>query len=243
MRKALWRAIRYAAGFAGMIVLLVGGYLGATVIGSQIAADRPLIDGSGEPAKIYLVTSLLHADFAIPVDDPLRQRFAFLRDAEIPLDHPELRYLIFGWGSRAFYLNTPTLADLRPGPTIRAITGDASVMHVMAGRDVSKLPSAVAITLPPGGLERLLAFIEAGFTRKDGKVLFLPGSGYGTADAFFEGEGGFDIFRPCNIWVANGLREAGISTGAWTPTTWSLLRGLRLHSPAALDHSSASRQS
>jgi hypothetical protein len=50
------------------------------------------------------------------------------------------------------------------------------------------------------------------------------------SDAFFEGVGRFHIFRPCNIWVAQGLREAGISTGAWTPTTWSLLQGISWHS-------------
>ncbi|MCU0790920.1 MAG: DUF2459 domain-containing protein, partial [Nitratireductor sp.] len=49
-----------------------------------------------------------------------------------------------------------------------------------------------------------------------------------------EGQGAFNIFRPCNIWVAEGLRQAGISTGAWTPTTFALELGLSMHSNGAL---------
>ncbi len=234
MQRFAARLVR--ASFFGVLSLamVVALYLAATVAGSQIKAESIAPAGAGKPAKIYLLTSLLHADFAIAVDDGLRQRFAFLQQAGIPVDHPQLRYLVFGWGARDFYLNTPTLSQLRPGPALRGIFGDSTVMHVMAATDVARSPSSVAVNLPAGGLERLLVFIEASFAKNAGVAVPVAERNYGMSDAFFEGEGGFNIFTPCNIWVAKGLREAGVSTGVWTPTTWSLLRGLSLHAPQAL---------
>lgn len=214
--------------------VIVAGYLGATLAGALIPARGGLQLAAGKPEKIFLLTSLLHADFAIAVDDALRARFSFLREAGVPVDHPNLRYLVFGWGAREFYINTPTLADVAPLPLFKGITGDRSVMHVMAAADVSRAESSIALTLPPGGREKLVEFIAASFTRKGNATLPIPGVSYGMSDAFFEGEGGFHIFKPCNIWVAQGLRQAGLATGAWTPTTWSLKLGLSLHSPQAL---------
>ncbi len=225
----------------GGLALVVLAYLGATYVGAavpaspdasvQSQASAPASGVRADPDRIYLLTTLLHADFAIPVDDALRARFAFLREeGGVPLDNPDLRYLVFGWGSRAFYTQTPSLGDIRPGPTLRAVTGDASVMHVLPARDVSRLPNARAVRLPPGGYERLLDFIEASFDRGAG----APRPGYGFGDAFFPAVGSFNIFRPCNIWAAAGLRRAGIATGAWTPTTHSLLLGLEWHAPEAL---------
>lgn len=224
---------------------IVAGYLLATLFGAVIPAadNRP---GGAQAAmvetvqrqeaddSIYLVTSALHADFAIAVDDALKRRFAFLAGQDVPLEHPQLRYLVFGWGARDFYVNTPTLADIRPGPVLKGVFGDRSVMHVAPAGEIRDLPGAVHLYLPAGGRERLLTFIEQSFARQDGAPLPVPGAGYGIGDAFYEGQGGFNILHPCNIWVAQGLRQAGLATGAWTPTTHSLKLGLRLHSPSAM---------
>lgn len=234
MRAAAGRGLRYGAGAVLALAAVVGLYLLATLLGAVIPARGQAAPAPGEGTRIYLLTSLLHADFAIPVDDALRRRFAFLSAGGVPVDHPELRYLIFGWGARDFYLKTKTLADIRPAPALKGIFGDHSVMHVLAARDIRKDGDAVALDLPPGGLERLLAFIERGFARSGGAAVPIEGAGYGMSDVFFEGQGGFHIFRPCNIWVAQGLREAGVSTGAWTPTTFALELGLKLHSNGAL---------
>ncbi len=230
MRRLAGRGLRYGAGAVLALAAVILVYFAATIAGAAIPARGVQSSAEGEPQQIFLLTSLLHADFAIPVNDAMRQRFAFLREGGIPMDHPNLRYLVFGWGARDFYIKTRTLADIRPLPALKGIVGDASVMHVLAAADVKMDESAVPLSLPPGGLERLLDFIERSFDRHGQAARPIEGVSYGMSDAFFEGAGRFHILRPCNIWVAQGLREAGISTGAWTPTTWSLLRGLSWHS-------------
>ncbi len=117
--------MRYFAGAVLALAAIVIVYIAASIAGAAIPARGVATQGQGEPAQIFLLTSLLHADFAIPVNDSLRTRFAFLREGGIPIDHPQLRYLVFGWGARDFYIETRTLADIRPLPALKGIVGDA----------------------------------------------------------------------------------------------------------------------
>ncbi|GIL00323.1 MAG: hypothetical protein BroJett030_02220 [Alphaproteobacteria bacterium] len=234
------RGLRLVLALAAGLFAVVAVYLGATIVGAAVPADPPAPPRPAPPASggqtetVYLLTTLLHADFALAVDGPTRARFAFLAEAGVPIDHPALKFLVFGWGSRAFYTQTPRLADIRPGPTLTAITGDESVLRVAPAGDVRALPNAVAIALPPGGLARLADFIEASFARDGGDGVRLVRPGFGLGDAFFAARGAFNILRPCNVWAAEGLRAAGLPTGLWTPTTQSLKLGLWLHAPEAI---------
>jgi uncharacterized protein (TIGR02117 family) len=215
------------------LAIVIVAYLAAAFVGAIIPRYPVPHAGSGPPERIYLIANWLHADLAIPVDRELRERFAFLGEAGMPIDDPRLKFLIFGWGSEAFYTSVPNYTDIRPGPTLRAIVGDQPVMHVLPAVDIS--PTAHAVELPPGGMDRLVDFIEESFDSGGPSPRHLARAGYGFGDEFFLAAGHFNIFNPCNVWVADGLREAGLATGIWTPTTTSLMLGIRLHSGHALD--------
>ncbi len=221
-RIVAWAAYAIVAALA-----VVALYLAATLAGAAIKAPAEQV-AVGEERSIFLLTTLLHADFVVPVDDQTREAFAFLRGTGVPIDHLDLEFLVFGWGSRAFYTQTPSLADIRPGPMLRAVTGDSSVMHVFGLRTVESIVDKVEVRLSEEGHARLLAFLAASFERQGEAPLVLSEPGF-NGGRFFAALGGFDIIRPCNIWVARGLRQAGVSTGIWTPTTWSLLAGMRWH--------------
>ena len=45
-------------------------------------------------------------------------------------NNPNIKYLLFGWGSRAFYTTAKEFKDIRPIPVFKAITGDASAMYL-----------------------------------------------------------------------------------------------------------------
>lgn len=230
----MWRLFRLIAGTIGVLALVVFVYLAASVAGAVFPGNADIGRAPGDKERIYLLTTLLHADFAIPVDDAVRERFAYLTADGIPIEDPRLKYLVFGWGSKAFYTTARTLSDIRPGPTFTAVTGDTSVVRLVPAGDISSLENAYAVDLPSGGTERLLDFIEKSIAGSRENREILPGKGFGTGDVFFVANGGFHIFRPCNIWAADGLRAAGLNTGRWTPTTQSLLLGLRIHSPQAV---------
>jgi hypothetical protein len=57
---------------------------------------------AGATRRILVVTNPIHTDIAIPIDARIRDKFAFLEQAGIPAGHPDARWLVFGWGGRAF---------------------------------------------------------------------------------------------------------------------------------------------
>ncbi|WP_051091951.1 TIGR02117 family protein [Hoeflea sp. 108] len=221
MRKALRILAR--------IVLLV---LAALVVGTFM--PRPLLGPlqggapiEASPRHILVLTNPIHTDIAVPIDAAVLQRFGFLRDNGIQTDLPEARYLVFGWGSKAFYIGTPTWSELKLGPVLAAFTLDDSVMHVdLAGNIALPQPTVSRFDVSDAGFEALLAFIEASFTRGPNGPQSIPGVAYGAFDGFFEANGKFNAFAGCNTWTAAALRKAGLTTGWWNPLpvtlNWSL---------------------
>jgi uncharacterized protein (TIGR02117 family) len=195
--------------------------------GESIKADPGIAGNSDETITIYLVTGLLHADIAIPADDRLLGRFSFLYETKLPFANPGLKYLAFGWGSLAFYTTAGSYSDIRPGAVFTAVTGDDAVMRVTPIGALVEDNDVVALTLSQRQYDQLLERILTGFASdEDGLPRYLPQYSIGQGDAFYAGTGHFNIFHPCNQWVAEVLAAASIRTGIWTPTTYSLLLSL-----------------
>lgn len=188
--------------------------------------------GSQEPRhRVLVLSSLIHTDLAVPVDEAVRARFAFLAEAGLAIDRPEVGALVLGWGGRGFYLETPTWADLKPGPVLKALTLDDAVLHVgLGGAIESAGEGARALDLDEAGFERLLRFVEATLKRDgEGRPIAIAGAGYGPFDAFFEAKGPFNALLGCNDWTGRALAKAGVGVGLFTPLPAFLLWSLDLH--------------
>ena len=176
----------------------------------------------------------IHTDLAIPVDADLLRDFGFVRDAGVDLDLPGVRYLVLGWGGRAFYTQTPTWSDLKAMPALKGLTIDRSVMHVdLAGDIAVDGDNVLEVRVSDNGRRQLLRFIRDSFEEGANGPVPIPGVAYGRYDAFFEANGYFTSFLGCNTWTAAALRQAGISTGWWTPLPAPLAWSLRLHNSEA----------
>lgn len=180
---------------------------------------------------IIVLSNPIHTDIAIPLNDETRRRFSFLETVGLPLAHPDARWIIFGWGGRAFYLETPTWADLKPMPVFKALTVDSAVMRVgIVGEIASPDPSAVRLKVSDAGLDQLLTFVAESFvTDGNGSQQLIQHAGYGVNDRFFEAKGYFNALFGCNTWTARALREAGLRTGLWNPVPKTLLLSLDLY--------------
>jgi uncharacterized protein (TIGR02117 family) len=179
---------------------------------------------------ILVLKNPIHTDIAIPVDDEVRQRFRFLVDAGIPADAPEVRYIVFGWGGRAFYLETPTWSQLKAMPVLKALTIDASVMHVdIAGAIAEPHPDVTGFDIDEQRFAALLDYIEASFQQGSNDPLVIENAAYSRFDRFFEANGHFNALVGCNTWTAAGLRTAGLRTGWWNPLPASLGLSMRLY--------------
>ena len=214
------------------LLALIAVALVALLLG--IVLPRPLFDpasGSEPPARrILVLSSQIHTDIAVPIDALTLADFAFLRDAGLPVDHPDASWILFGWGGRAFYLQTPTWGDLKPLPVFRALTIDAAVMHVeILGAIAEPWPGLLDFDIPDSKYHDMLAFIRASFTESGGAPLHIAGAHYGKTDAFFEAHGSFNALLGCNTWTAAALRRAGLRTGWWNPLPATLAYSLALH--------------
>lgn len=219
------RLLRWIAG-----AVLIG--LAAIVLGTVL--PRPLLGaaagGEGGSRRILVLSSPIHTDIAVPVEAVAGAGFDFLGEAGLPVDNPNARWVMFGWGGKAFYVATPELTDIRLGPLLKSFTLDGSVMHVqVTGALDEQQPGIAGFDVSEAGLRRLLAFARATFAETDGKPVRIEGTGYGPADTFFEAVGSFNVLIGCNTWTARALREAGLRTGWWNPLPQTLVYSLALY--------------
>jgi len=203
----------------------------ALLLGALV--PRPLLSSESADAatrRILLLHNPIHTDIAIPLDAAVLADFDFLLNAGIPADLPDARYLVFGWGGREFYINTPVWSELKAGPLFKGLTVDRSVLHVEVAGDIPEpQPFVTGHALSEAGYDRLLAFIRASFSASPDGPVRIAGAAYGEFDAFFEANGWFNAVAGCNTWTAAALREAGLRTGWWNPLPQSLAVSLSLH--------------
>ena len=209
--------------------LLAGAGLLLLIAGTLV--PRPLFsrsDGEEKSVEVLILTNPIHTDIAIPANSETLQAFAFLQESGLPMDAPGLRWIIFGWGGRAFYLETPTWADLKLVPALKALTIDRSVLHVeVAGEIDRRLPNIKPISISEPEFSRLLQSILNSFDPQAPQA--IEGAGYGINDRFFEATGYFNVLLSCNTWAARLLRAAGLQTGWWNPLPQSLGLSLTMH--------------
>jgi len=194
---------------------------------------RPLwpAAAAGEGTRhILVLRNPIHTDIALPVDDEVRRRFHFLADAGLPSDAPAVRYIVFGWGGRAFYLETPTWSQVKAVPVLKALTLDASVMHVdVAGAIAEPHPDVAGFDVDEARFAALLDYIAASFQQGPDGPMVIEDAGYSTYDRFYEANGHFNALVGCNTWTAAGLRTAGLRTGWWNPLPASLGWSMQLY--------------
>jgi len=230
-RAATWRRSAVYGGFVlAALLALPATYLAAAAILGLLSDNgdwRPTPQGQGG-IPIWLRTNGVHADFVLPAQSPHDFSREFPRTELIDLKREQsilpFTWIAFGWGDRAFYLNTPTWADLDAGTAWRALTAQGpSAMHVEYVRqperyDVRKL------WLGDDEYARLVAYVRSGFRRDAGGApVRIDHPGYFATDAFFEGTGSYSAVLTSNDWVRRGLAQAGVRTARWSPFDRALL--------------------
>lgn len=200
---------RVLAGLALMLLL----YAGAGLIGGALPANRAW----RPPARgipIYVESNGVHVGFVLP-----RQAagvdwsgWAPARDLADPR-YAAHDHVAIGWGEKAFYLETPSWADVKLATVLAAARGsDATLLHVEHIPRPATADDVRRVLLRPQEYRRLAAFIQASFRPGGGRY-----RGYGANDAFYEARGRYDGWRTCNAWAGDALRHAGVRVGRWTP--------------------------
>lgn len=218
--KSLRRVGRATAIVTAAILALLLLYTAAGLIGGAVPTNRGWSAPEGG-VTVWVESNGIHTGIVVPkvaagVD---------WRPLLPPGDLRDPRYggyghAAIGWGERAFYLETPTWADVSPLTVLGAAMGSRrTLMHVehvplpREGADVRRL------VLRPEEYRRLAAFLRASFADRPAH---LPG--YAGYDVFYEARGRYSAVSTCNAWTGDALRHAGVRVGWWTPFPWSVMR-------------------
>lgn len=196
-------------------------YLAASFLLPLVPGPGP--DLSGPPAHtIGLLQGPIHTDILFPLTPETRARFAFAEAAGVPLNHPDARWLLLGWGSAAFYTTAGTYADITASAVLTAATGDDAVIRLDALGPLPPLPNLRFLQLSEAQFQALLTQTTAALSSQTR----LDHPGLTGTDAFFPARGHFHLFRTCNVWLGETLRASGIPFGLWTPANWSVTLSL-----------------
>jgi uncharacterized protein (TIGR02117 family) len=184
--------------------------------------------GSGG-VPIYLRSNGVHADVVLPTRNALHDW-----SAEFPVRHMRdlaapLGWIAFGWGDRAFMLETPTWRDMRVRTAVAALAGIGDgAMHVEYVEHPQHFDVA-PVLLAAGQYRDLVATVRRSF-RRDARGAPIPieARGYGTRDAFYEAVPVYSLRLTCNEWTRQVLAAVGVRVPAWAPLPaplfWQLTR-------------------
>ncbi|MCU0828443.1 MAG: DUF2459 domain-containing protein [Tabrizicola sp.] len=201
-------------------------YLAASALLPLIRGTGP--DLSGPPARqIGLLQGPIHTDILFPLTPEVRARFAFAEAVGVPVNHPKAQWLVFGWGSAAFYTTAGTYADITASAVLTAATGDDAVIRLDALGPLPPMETLRFLELSEAQFRALLTETTAALASETA----LDHPGFTGTDAFFPAHGHFHLFRTCNVWLGETLRASGIPFGLWTPANWSVTLALDWHGP------------
>ena len=174
-----------------------------------------------EGTTIYVATNGYHTGIIVPVSAQGLDWSARLGSKSLTDSDLSGQWLLFGWGDRDFYLNTPTWRDVDIRTGVTALFGSGgSLVHI----DYLDRPEE-AVTIRPVQLsseeyQRLSGFLVLSFADKNRN----PIPGYGRRDAFYEASGRYNLFYTCNSWTAEALATAGVRVAVWTPFSNGVMR-------------------
>ena len=217
------RALRNIGRFLAILALIALLYPVAGIGGSLI----PVNSDWQEPETgitIYVHDNGIHTGLVLPRRNDVADWSDLVRPEHLTDPRYASDHLLFGWGDRQFYLETPTWGDLRFSTAFAALFGsEASLVHV----DHIATPNAAddlrAIRVTADQYREIASAIRAQFAL-DENGASQPAGSYGPADTFYAAHGRYTALRTCNEWTGAILRDAGIRIGAWTPFNSGVMR-------------------
>lgn len=213
---------RWAARIGALIGAILALYFIAGIVGSLLPAN-PRSAPAPDSITIHISDNGIHTGLILPARHELADWSDLVRPEDLADARRASDHLLFGWGDRAFYVETPSWWDLRPATAFNAIFGsDGALLHVDHIAPPSPGDSIRPIVVSPAQYRAIAARIRRFFILgEDGRP--RPVRGYGATDVFYEAAGRYSAFDTCNEWTGSVLREADVRVGRWTPFSFGLM--------------------
>jgi len=226
------RPLRWLAALLLAPLLFVLLYLAAASLLMLWPAGRQ----SDEPPAVeaYVMSNGVHTDLVFPARSHAFDWTAVFPPGDAPAVPPDAEFIAIGWGDRAFYLDTPTWADLTLRNAVGALFGSqGALLHVTWLRRAQLQGAVWHLPLSAPQYDTLVRHVLD--TLPGPQAVPVAGAHYGPEDAFYEARGRYHLLETCNTWTGRGLRRAGVRVSRWTPFDFNVRWHLRpVQRPASL---------
>ncbi|MES2760781.1 MAG: TIGR02117 family protein [Bacteroidota bacterium] len=192
----------------------------------KIKTDPKLNDKEKE-VTIYVRSNGVHTDIVMPRVSEQYDWDTFINDTIFDQVDTTYHYISIGWGDKGFYLDTPAWADLKCKTVVNALFGlGSTAMHVTYCRSMRPGERVKKVRISVSDYRNLIASICGSFNLKEQKLQLIQHPSYGQHDNYFEANGTYGIFKTCNVWTGNTLKDANIPMGLWTPLEFGVMDNL-----------------
>ena len=203
----------------GMLVLFVALYFIAAFGLSYIPVNSDFTQCEKDSIEIYILTNGVHTDLALPLKNAYKDWSVNVDPACTKSGNVFVNYLSFGWGDKAFYLETPTWEDLKFRTAFNALffLGSAAI-HVTFYYGLQENESCRKICINKESYRKLINYIDSSFDKDSlENYSLIKGISYGDNDLFYDAKGAFNLFFTCNTWTNECLKAADLNACLWTP--------------------------
>ena len=198
-------------------------YLACAFIFSRIT-----IEGHKEKKAIhtvYLMKSGIHMDFLLPISNKLKDWQEDFPISNTRSKDSTYKKIAIGWGSKDFYMNTPTWDDLTLKIFLISNFGlGSSAIHVKYYTDTLPKDSKIlSLKLSDNQYKKLVKYIENSLKRsgttKSSFILPKNPKVLSKNDAYYDAKQNYSLLFTCNSWINNGLKASGQKACLWTPNS------------------------
>jgi len=223
------RAIKFLYRILTFAILISAVYFLFAVVLSTLPVNKDFRNATNG-ITLYIRSNGVHTDFILPVETKIINWNEKIHFGDFANADSSFGWICFGWGNREFYIETKEWSDLKISTAVKAGIGIGDcAMHVEYRRKPIQSDKWVKLVIEEEKYSDLVYYIASWFkTDSAGNYIHIANSGYYSNDTFYEAKGTYTVFNTCNEWTGQGLREAGIRTGAWAPFEASIMHHLRL---------------
>lgn len=213
------KVFRYTIKILLGILLLIGLYFATAYILTLLPANRSFKqDQAGIP--LYILSNGVHVDIAFPrMHSNLNWAdhfdFSSFKTAE-----QKINYYSFGWGDKAFFLETPTWDDLKMKNVTRAlmIPSKSAMRFTVYQQEPMLNDKRKKIMISKDQLLKMEKFILEQFNLVNNSAVLIDCCrAPGTDHNYYESNDSYHALRTCNNWANEVLIEGGIKTSRWAP--------------------------
>ncbi len=188
--------------------------------------SRITIEGNKEKNSIhtvFLMKSGIHVDFLLPISNEFKDW-----QEEFPISNTRskdstYKKIAIGWGSKDFYMNTPTWDDLTLKIFLISNFGlGSSAIQVKYYTDTLPKDSKITpLKLSNNQYKKLVNYIETSLKRSksNNSSFILPKNPKVLTEnnSYYDAKQTYSLLLTCNTWINNGLKASGQKACLWTP--------------------------